>query len=502
MSVIRFQHIKNLRHIFKIAVAAVQPFNLLSAANNFIIESQVIGGASEHFEINLQGNKFDISNKRCYVVGFGKAVLGMAVQLERALSTHLAGGVLSIPSGTRYQFRNVPDMQLHAQTLIEVFEGAANNQPDEQAMKAAQRILALAQQMTSDDVLFVLISGGGSALLPLPREPLKLNEKMYLIRELANCGATINELNIVRIALSDIKGGRLAAAAGNAHAVISLVISDIVGDPVELIASGPTCYDFKKKHDAQTVLAKYNMWRNLPKFLQELIATSSFDIASIPRENNAIYVVGDNRVATMAAVKQAVQFGYNPFIATTILQGELQDLVHKHINLLQHIVNYNKKIISAEELKVTYCSVLDTRTWSHFLKTLDMCEKTQKPLLLIYAGEPTVKVTGKGLGGRNQEMALRMSLALYKNAGLHNITFLSAGTDGIDGPTPAAGAIGSESVISEVIETGKCLSDIISFIQNNNSYNFYSSHNNAELYHIVTGHTGTNVMDLQLILLE
>ena len=384
----QLKHLHNLREIFLNAVEAVRPHHLLSTGNNYNLEPRVIN--SSEWCIQVQGKCVDITNKKCHVVGFGKAVLGMAVQLEKSLGKFLQRGILSVPKGIRKQFDGVAEMTLKPQTVIEVFEGAENNQPDDKAWQAAVEIKKLAESMKDEDILFVLISGGGSALLPLPRSPLKLQEKMHLIRKLANKGASIQELNIVRIALSAIKGGQLAQAASKAHAVISFVISDIVGDPVDLIASGPTWCTQSKQQQAKDILTKYQLWSELDLDIRNLLQTQEKQ-TNQPLKNNCIYVVGDNRVATAAAVHEALELHYNPFIASTTIQGEICSLVDMYCQFLLSIYDFKDNKIN--ELELSHKFPFDSRTFQHFLKTLQMCEKTQKPLMLIMAGEPTVKVS-------------------------------------------------------------------------------------------------------------
>lgn len=384
----QLKHLNNLKEIFSKAVHAVRPNRLLSAANNYNLEPRLI--ESNKWCIQVQGKYVDITYKKCHVVGFGKAVLGMAVQLENSLGEFLQQGILSVPKGSRKQFEGVAEMTLKPQSVIEVFEGAENNQPDDKALHAAKEIKKLADSMKDEDVLFVLISGGGSSLLPLPKPPLKLQEKMQLIRKLSNKGASIQEMNTVRIALSAIKGGQLAQAASNAHAVISFVISDIVGDPVDLIASGPTWCTQNKQQQAKDILEKYLLWSELDLNIKNLLQTQEKQ-TNQPPKNSSIYVVGDNRVATAAAVHEALKLHYNPFIASTTIQGEVCYLVDIYCEFLLSIYDFKDNKINESDLSEKF--PFDSRTFQHFLKTLQMCEKTQKPLLLIMAGEPTIKVS-------------------------------------------------------------------------------------------------------------
>ncbi|KAI8125766.1 Glycerate kinase [Lucilia cuprina] len=488
------KHLHNLKNIFLKSVEAVRPKNLLSAGNNYNLEPRL---EANKICIQVQGKYVDITNKKCHVVGFGKAVLGMAVQLERSLGEFLHQGVLSIPKGSRQQFEGIKEMTLRSNSLIQIYEGAENNQPDENALRAAKEIKRLAESMTPEDVLFVLISGGGSALLPLPKATLKLEDKMQLIKRLSNCGASIQEMNIVRIALSDIKGGKLAMAAAQAHAVISFVISDIVGDPVDLIASGPTWCTQTKHLKAKEILEKFNLWQDLDEHIKQLLLMEN-KVETQPLKNNSIYVVGDNRVATAAAVHESLKLNYNPFIASTTIQGEISSLVTQYCDFINNIYDFKDRLIDEQELSKKF--PFDSRTFQHFLKTLIMCEKSQKPLLLIMAGEPTVKVSGSGVGGRNQELALRLSQEFHQQPRLKNVCFLSAGTDGIDGPCSAAGAMGSSQIVLDYLADGsKTLQNFKEFITNNDSYNFYKNLKQGD-YHVITGHTGTNVMDLHLLL--
>ncbi|XP_075153426.1 glycerate kinase [Haematobia irritans] len=494
----RLQHLQNLRNIFLRSVESVQPHNLLSATNNYNLVPHSLPGKDNKKYIQLQGKYVDLTGKRCYAVGFGKAVLGMAVQLEEALGSFLHQGIISIPKGSRQQFQNLKHMCLKDDTIFRVYEGAENNHPDDIALQAAKEIKELAKNLNENDILFVLISGGGSALLPLPKANLKLQEKMKLIKDLSNQGASIQEMNQVRIALSSIKGGQLAATASQASAVISFVISDIVGDPVDLIASGPTWVSRTQRQTTpREILEKYNLWNGISDHIKTLLEDNNNNQA-FQLHNNSIYVVGDNRVATSMAVNEAMQYGYIPFIASTSIQGDVSSLVKIYDCFLKAISEFLDGLIG--EYKLSQKFPFDSRVFQHFVKTLLMCQRTQKPLLLITAGEPTIKVCGNGVGGRNQEMALRMALKLYQDQRLKNVCFLSAGTDGIDGPTTAAGALACSDVIKDFLKTPSNDFHVLQrMLDNNDSYNFYKNLKQGD-YHVITGHTGTNVMDIHLFL--
>ncbi|XP_055840163.1 glycerate kinase [Episyrphus balteatus] len=486
-------HLENLRKIFIKSVESVRPANLFDRTK-YALQPKL--DENKRVVIKIQGKTFDISRKRCHVVGFGKAVLGMAVQLEKSLEKRLVSGVLSIPLGTLKQFKDDSSMQLSADTKIEIFEGAPNNQPDQVALEAAKNIKELAERMGENDILFVLISGGGSALLPMPKIPIQLEQKQNLIKRISLQGASIDEMNIVRIALSDVKGGRLAVAAKKAFAVISFVISDIVNDPVDLIASGPTSPIRSRKLRAHDILKKYHLWQDLTQEVQNMIQND--DIPETPGLNNTIYIVGDNKVATETSVSESVVLGYNPFILSTSIQGTIDDVLKSYKILLESLKRYQNEEITEDDFLEVF--PFDCRIFKHFIKTVQMSKKAGKPLLLILAGEPTVHVIGSGVGGRNQELAMRMSLELFTNPLLRDVCFLSAGTDGIDGPCSAAGAIGCSLVVEEFLKTAK-MEELNKFLEENDSYNFYKNLCDG-CFHVVTGHTGTNVMDLHFILVS
>ncbi|XP_055386715.1 glycerate kinase [Condylostylus longicornis] len=488
-------HIENLRHIFQKGVNSVQPLSLFT-------QSKIINKINSDV-ITINNNKIDLTNKKCHLVGFGKAVLGMAVQVERVLGKNLKTGILSIPVGVQDTFKNNQNMQLKNDSVIKIYEGAKNNLPDEKSLKAAKEIFSLASSMSSDDILFVLVSGGGSALLPLPIEPLQLNSKLEIIRKLSNAGATIEELNTVRICMSKTKGGKLAMAAKNSNSIYSFVISDIIGDPIDLIASGPTVQykTSKNQLSAKSILEQFNIWNSLSEDVKLIFENKSKnEMNDIFPKNSHVFIIGSNRIAVKACESACKELSYIPFLLSTSIKGNVESVCEKYINFLQNLVLFKQNSLSSEKFKKLF---LDDFQYSENFHELIVSTKNLSPFLLILAGEPSVKITGNGLGGRNQELALRISLELYKNNILHNIFVLCAGTDGIDGPTSAAGAIGNVEVIEDYLKDNKkTIKDIENvYIQNNDSFNFYKNLRNGK-YHINIGHTGTNVMDLHLVAID
>ncbi|XP_053675862.1 glycerate kinase [Anopheles nili] len=482
---------KKLNQLFLSGVEAVKPKALFQ------------GPCSSDNDINYS---FKHEHKRYHVVGFGKAVLGMAVQIEKLLGSRLNSGCIAIPIGTTERFMRDSDFCLSPNTTIEVIECALNNLPDETALVAARKITHIAQTMTPDDVLCVLVSGGGSALLCLPKHPITLAEKLQIIKSLSAAGAAIDELNQVRIALSEVKGGQLALAARNAYRVYSYVISDIVGDPVALIASGPTVpqsrVDVNKK--ATDILIKYNLWNNLPASALHVIAEPTTSDSKVAADSNKLFVLGSNEVAVKCVVQQARSQGLNSIVLSKMVQGNVSAVTDMYVELAELLHRFKMGTLPSntlrDKIKLMFSRLpYDDLQSEEFVA--QVVESMHEPLLIVGAGEPTVCLEGDGKGGRNQELALRFSYGLHQLEHMpDSVCFLSAGTDGIDGPTDVAGAIGGAFVAREhhrlnSHEDGTC------FINRNDSYRFYEALDNGK-YFIKTGHTGTNVMDLHLLLIE
>jgi glycerate 2-kinase len=426
--------------IFKAALDAVDPY---AAVKNFIDRIHTICREE--------------SLKKIYVVGLGKAAYPMTRALVDAIGDRIAEGVVVTKYG------HAPDGPLAGN--ITIFE-AGHPVPDENGVAGAGRAVELLRGADRETLVVCLISGGGSALFVAPVEGLTLDDKQVMTRILLKGGADIVELNTVRKHLSKVKAGRLAEAASPAR-VLSLILSDVIGDPLDFIASGPTSPDTTTWADALAIVTRYDTAGEMPqKILQLLGDGSEGKIPDTPKEGNPLFdrveniIIGSNRIATEAARKKARELGYEPVVLTTELQGEARDAA-----------------------RWLYRQVLESQS---------CLASGRKKISLIAGGETTVTVRGKGLGGRNTEMALAFAMAIEGTSG---ITFLSAGTDGTDGPTDAAGAVVDGQTIPKARALGL---DPQSFLDDNDSYHFFEK--TGSLFK--TGPTGTNVMDLQVILIE
>ncbi|KAF7265109.1 hypothetical protein GWI33_021473 [Rhynchophorus ferrugineus] len=470
-----------LKNAFSVAVRSVTPSTLLRN------KVRLIDG-----HLAVAGRNFPLS-KPCYIVGFGKAVLGMAQELESVLGDRLERALITVPKGI---FLNYPEIRGNLLKTI-CIEGAKDNIPDEDAVRGAIQIRDLVDGLEENDILIVLISGGGSALLPLPKPPITLPEKQDIIRSLSRKGADIQELNTVRKQLSVLKGGGLAEIAYPCT-VVSLILSDVVGDPLDIIASGPTTLYSDDPSRAIRILNKYDLYKSLPISIKSVLESSP--ATSHTNQNitdNGQYkhvhniIIGTNKIATEAAKNYANENNFQCAIISHQVQQDVEELSKFYAKLAKSLIEGSvddvKALLGTVPFKLEKTGVDDL---VHF--------DFSKKMMLIFAGEPTVVVKGKGIGGRNQQLALGFSLELNQFHCRKNIWFLSGGTDGIDGPTDAAGAIGFAGLAQQSLEHGI---DAEQYLVNNDSYRFFSQYAEG-LYLLKTGHTGTNVMDVHLLLID
>jgi glycerate 2-kinase len=345
---------------------------------------------------------------------------------------------------------------------LEILEGG-HPVPDEAGVAGTRRLAALVEEVGPDDLLLCPISGGGSALLTLPAPGITLADLQTLTDQLLRAGATINELNAVRKHLSQIKGGGLARMAAPAT-VISLILSDVVGDPLDVIASGPTAPDPTTYADAWGVLERYGLLTAAPDpVLARLRPGLDGKAAETPKPGDLVFarvhnvVVGSNRLAAGAAVTQAQELGFNTLLLSTFVEGEAREVARVAAALAKEIVRYDRPVT--------------------------------RPACLVWGGETTVTIRGQGLGGRNQELALAAALALD---GWPGVVLLALATDGSDGPTDAAGALVTGETAARARRLGL---DPAGYLVRNDSYHFFQQLGDL----ILTGPTQTNVNDLLFI---
>ncbi|NXG03553.1 GLCTK kinase, partial [Sakesphorus luctuosus] len=490
--------------LFRSAVGTVRPAPMMKRA----LKLQGDGCP----QLLVKGQAFPVK-RDLYLVGFGKAVLGMAAAAEEILGDHLVHGIITVPLGIQdsLQQAGMQEMLLKPHSKIQVIEGAKNNLPDAEALKGAVAIQKLAEGLTAEDLLLVLISGGGSALLPAPIPPILLEEKEKLTRMLASRGAAIQELNVVRKTLSVLKGGGLAQLAYPAQ-VVSLILSDVIGDPLDIIASGPTAASSHSVQDCLQILTKYNLLHNLPKSVQTVLSSSPTKPTALENYSHVSnIIIGSNTLALDEAKHQAEGLGYATLVLSAAVHGDVGGVAALYCQLIQLLcldrTGLGEGPLSDEVrgnlLQLAAELEIPGLDLAKFLQALQGLEP-ERPVCILAGGETTVHLQGTGKGGRNQELVLRVGLGLHRAQaassprGRCEIIFLSGGTDGQDGPTEAAGAFCSPGLVSEALQEGL---DVEAFLSNNDSYTFFSRFQGGH-HLLVTGLTGTNVMDIQAILIR
>ena len=391
---------------------------------------------------------------RVQVVGAGKASGAMAAAAEHVLGDRIAGGLVVVKDGYRVPTRRVQ--------LVE----AGHPVPDARGEAAAQRIRAIAEAAGANDLLLVLISGGGSALTPAPAPPVTLADKQAMTRLMLTAGANINQLNAVRKHCSLLKGGQLARAAAPAP-VHALLLSDVIGDPLDVIASGPTAPDASTFGEALGILERFDLLSRAPASIVERLERGRRGaIPETPKPDDPIFrrvrnvVIGNNRLVVDAAADEAVRLGYGPHVLTRSLEGEAREVAARLVALAREIRDGRGQVAA--------------------------------PACIIAAGETTVTVRGRGRGGRCQEFALAAALALD---GVDGVVALAAGTDGTDGPTDAAGGIVDGTSAGRARALGE---DPRARLDDNDANPLLAALDDL----VVTGPTNTNLLDLYLLLVE
>lgn len=399
------------------------------------------------------GNRdYDLSSyKGIYVIGAGKASAAMAQPVEELLGERIKSGFINVKYGHTLPLN-----------IIQVNE-AGHPVPDEAGLSGTKKIIELLGQTGEKDLVLFLISGGGSALLPYPVQGLTLENLQQATKQLLGAGATIKEINALRKHVSRVKGGRLAKLA-YPSTLISLILSDVIGDNLDSIASGPTVPDESTFGDCLNIMEKYDLSDKIsPEVLEFLEEGAQNSQEETPKADDPAFeraqniIIGSNILAVKAAQKKAEELKYNSLILSTLIEGETKDVAKLHAAIAKEILNTGNPLPT--------------------------------PACVISGGETTVTIRGKGLGGRNQEFALAAAIEID---GWDGMVILSGGTDGTDGPTDAAGAIADGTTVSRA----RALElNAEAHLRENDSYHFFQPL--ADL--IITGPTYTNVMDLRLV---
>ncbi len=451
---------EHLAQIFSEALARVDPYKIIT--NRLSLTNEILTIQMDEGNISVNLKEFE----RIIVIGAGKATAKMAKAIEYILGDRIESGVISVKYG-------------HTQNLeyIKTIE-AAHPVPDENGVKAAHMIEDLACSATDKTLVINLISGGGSALLPSPMHAevdgekisITLEDKQSVTKSLLACGADISEINCIRKHLSNLKGGRLLRCIRPARS-LNFILSDVVGDNLDTIASGMTSFDHSTYCDAISIIDHYKIRDSIPphvlKALEignkgKLVETLKKDEFEKERAENIL--IGTNRIALLGARDKAIELGYNVQILTSRLEGE-----------------------AASAADMLWAIAQDEREWELLAK---------KPACIIAGGETVVTIKGKGKGGRNQEMALTFLMRLGQDK-LHgkDIHFLAASTDGNDGPTDAAGGFADGTILAKSREMGLSITD---YLNNNDSYHFLEK---VGALH-KTGPTNTNVCDVQMLIVK
>ncbi len=430
---------KIAEQIFQAAVESVLPDKLIQQKVSIRNSTLVISP--------LEFSLATIQNT--FVIGAGKASALMTREIENILDDRISGGHVVTKYGHACELKHI--------TITE----AGHPTPDENGYSATQKILDIAHHAKENDLIICLISGGGSALLTDFPEGSSLKDIILTNDLLLKSGADIKEMNAVRKHLSKVKGGQLAKAAFPAT-VVSLILSDVLGDPIDTIASGPTAPDNSTFEDAWQVLDKYNLLSVIPESIKNYLTKSE---PETPKAGDPVFsktnniIIGNNKLALEAASRKANALGINSFIITLELQGDTALAANQIVN-----------------------------TALRFQKD----DSVRKPCCLLFGGETTLQVTGNGIGGRNQHLALSAALLLKNQKG---ITLVSAGTDGTDGPTTAAGAIVDAATVVKAIASEI---DPERYLTDFDSFHFFEKAGG----HVITGPTMTNVMDLVVVIVE
>jgi hydroxypyruvate reductase len=436
------QQRQDARSIFEAGLAAADPMVLIP--RHLRVDGQILYAGQGVYDLT--------KCKHLYVIGAGKATAKMALAVEELLGQKITGGVVIVKRGHALPLRKLK--------IIE----AGHPIPNQAGVDATETIVALLRRTLETDLILCLISGGASALLVSPSAGLSLEDKQEATQTLLKCGAKIQEINAIRKHISKVKGGRLAELAYPA-AVVSLLLSDVVADSVDTIGSGPTAPDSSTFADCLSVIERYRVGTIIPDAVRHVLQKGATgEGAETPKSGNPVFakvqnlIVGNNQSALRGAKERAEVLGYHTLVLSNSVEGEA------------------KKV--ASDLAALAKDILAGRG------------RVEPPACIICGGETTVTVSGDGVGGRNQELALAAAVEID---GIEGVVALSGGTDGTDGLTDAAGAIVDGTTLERAREKGL---DARDYLRRNDSYPLLRTVGDL----LATGPTLTNVMDLQLLL--
>jgi glycerate 2-kinase len=437
------------RAIFSKALTAVDPSNILKdriRIQKDRLSIKMEGDSEKVFDLNA----FD----KIFVVGSGKASSAMAQAIEEIFGDRLTKGVITTKYGHLLPLKKIK--------IIE----AGHPIPDQKGYEGAKKIQRMLKESGPKDLVIFLLSGGGSALLPFPAGHIGLKEKQEVTQLLLDCGADIKEINTIRKHISMIKGGWLAKWA-YPSTVFGFILSDVVGDQLDVIGSGPTVPDHSTFEEAWEILKKYDLLKEISLSIQKhLQSGKEGKVEETPKPGEVVFekvynsLIGSNILALLEAKKEAESLGLNTVILSSSIEGETREAARFHTAVA-------KEVISSEN-------------------------PIPRPACILSGGETTVTIKGNGLGGRNQEFVLAGALEIN---GIEKVVILSGGTDGSDGPTDATGALADHTTVQRAETMG--LNPKV-YLKNNDAYSFFKKLGDL----LITGPTHTNVMDVRILLVD
>jgi len=437
------------KDIFSKALSAVDPSKILK--DRIRIEKDRLWiRIEENSEKNFDLNTFH----KIFLVGTGKASNSMAKAVEEIFGDRMTKGVVTTKYGHLLPLKKT-----------EIIE-AGHPIPDQKGYEGAKKIQGLLKKSGPKDLVIFILSGGGSALLPFPADGIELKEKQEMTQLLLDCGADIKEINTIRKHISRMKGGWLTRWA-YPSTVIGFILSDVVGDQLDVIGSGPTVPDPSTFEEAWEILKKYDLLNEIaPSIQKHLILGKEGKVEETPKPGDVVFervynsLIGSNILALRAAEKEATSLGLNTLILSSSIEGETREASRFHTAIAKEVISSGNPI--------------------------------PKPACILSGGETTVTIKGNGLGGRNQEFALAGALEI---SGIEKVVLLSGGTDGTDGPTDASGAMVDHTTVHRAKSMGL---DPKAHLENNDAYPFFQKLGDL----LITGPTHTNVMDVRILLVD